>query len=522
MDYQQRNPAADESEYASLKEVKGPQHLMQQEESARAPRTQSESDAVGMASDPDYAVPYQHRKGYKDDSSPGRTLQETPGGSTSSSPNIPYRPDLHERTGITSGATESVLSASAPSCSPFATNPRKTTKRPVPTPRRYANARPVSDGSLDTKAVSGGESFPAKEDFKSRCNSEAVRSADKEGVVGASAGKKVPPPTPLPYQPTNASRERQEPTQNMPVRSEMHLEEQLDDKELQVELHDQASKADTVSGQPTTKKHYIVIAPPIPNGEGTAQDTAPQDAHGQDLSSELQISAVDQATGATGNSDSSQLTGDRYYVNADEVKRLSADLVDLLHDPEDTAVYEPIYDKPIQLPEPPDIPNEILNQPPPLPSKLFSVTMRGELDTCFQLPPRDWVDPAFHSLHQAPQPGNPPEEPVQPVDQLVHPTDQPVSPVGATSGGAYGDEIDEGIREIRQICGEEVELDWCYAALLQFQGDVDQVVRVIKIRKLSKLTGKSEPFCERTLTHCSWDLDRAAVYIFDDFEDKDV
>ena len=520
MDYQQRNAAANESDYATFRNVKGPQHVIQRQEFARAPKTQSESDAVGMASDPDYAVPYQHRKGYKDDTSLVRGLQETPGDNTcrgESSPNIPCRPDLQEHAGRACGATESVLSASAPSCSPFATTPRKTTKRPVPTPRRNANARPVSDGSLDTKAVSGRL---ANGDFQARCNSAVVRSADKGGVVGASAGKKVPPTTPLP---TNVSLKRQELPENMPVRSEIHLEEQSDDKELQVELQDQTSKADTASEQPIAKKYYIKIAPPIPNGEGTAQDTVLQDPHGQDLSSESQTPAVDQATVATGNSDSSQLTEDHHYVNAGEVKRLSADLVDLLLDPEDTAIYEPIYDKPIQLPEPPDIPNEVLNQLPPSPSNLFGGTMRGDLDTSFQLRPEGWaINPAFHSLHQAPQPGNPPEEPVQPVDQQVHPTDQPVSPGGATSEGAYGEEIDAGIREIRQICGEELQRDWCYAALLQFQGDVDRVVRVIKVQKLSKLTGKSESFCERTLSHCSWDLDRAAVYIFENFEDKDV
>jgi len=527
MDYQQRNLAANESEYATVKKVKEPQHSMQWQDLVRAPRTQFESDAAGMASDPDYAVPYQHRKGYKDDTSLGRGLQETPGGNTprGKSPlNIPDRPDLQEHKGKTSDVAGSVLSASAPSSSPFATTPRKTTKRPVPTPRRNTklNARPVSDGSLDTKAVSGTEPLPANGDFHARYNSEAVKGSDTGDVVGASADKKVPPPTHLLRQHTNAPLKRRELAENSPVRSEMHLEGQSsDDKELQIELQDQSSKADTASEQPIQKKHYIIIAPPIPNGEGTAQATASQDTHGQGLSSESQAPAVDQVTGATGNSDSSQLTEVRHYVNADEVKRLSADLIDLSLDPEDAAVSEPIYDKPIQLPEPPDIPNEILNQPPPF--NLFGGTMRGDLDTSFQLPPGGWVDnPAFHTLHQAPQPGNPPEESVNPVDQLVHPTDKPVSPGGATGGGAYGMEIDEGIREIRQICGEELQRDWCYAALLQFQGDVDRVVRVIKIQKLSKITGKSEHFCERTLSHCSWDLDRAAVYIFENFEDKDV
>lgn len=519
MNYQPCNPAANESDYATLKEVKGPQHLMLRQVNARAPRTQSESDAVGMESDPDYAVPYQHGKGYKDDNSLGHGLQETPRGNTprgKSPPNIPNRLDLQENAGMTSGATGSVLSSSAPSCSPFATTPRKTTKRPVPTPRRNVNPRPVSDGSLDTKPVSGRESLPANGHVPAHCNSEAVKSSGTGDVVGASTSNKVPPPIPLPYQPTKGSLKQQELAENMPVHSEMHLEEKsADDEELQVELEDQT----TAPEQPLKKKHYIIIAPPIPNGEGTVQATPSQDPHGQDLSSESQTPAVDRVTGATSNRDSSQLTEDRHYVNADEVRSLSADFVDLSLEPE----AEPIYDKPIQLPEPPDIPNEVLNQPPPSPSKLFGGTIRRDLDASFQMPPGGWVDnPAFHFLDQAPQPGNPPEKPVNPVDQLVHPSDQPANPGGATNGGAYGEEIDAGIREIRQICGEEVQRDWCYAALLQFQGDVSQVVRVIKVQKLFKLTGKTEQFCERTLCHCNWDLDRAAAYIFDNFQDKDV
>ena len=519
MNYQERNPAADEIEYATLKEVKGPQHSVQRQE--RAPRTQSESDAVGMESDPDYAVPYQHRKGHKDDNSLVRGLQETPGDNTPREnfpPNIPVRPDLQEHTGVTSDAAESRLSSSAPTNSPFATTPRKVGKRPVPTPRRSTNSRPVSDaGSFDTKAVSGKESLPANGHFQARCNSETVISSGTGGVVGASTDNKVSPPIPLPYQPTKASLNQQELAEYTPVHSEMHLKEQsADDKEFQEELEDRT----TAPEQPLKKKHYIIIAPPIPNGEGTAHATASQDPHDQDLWSESQTPAVDKDTGATSNSDSSfQLTEDRLYVNADEVRSLPDDLVDLSLEPE----AEPIYDKPIQLPEPPDIPNEVLNQRPPSPRKLFGGSMRGDPDTSVQLPLGGLVNnTAFHLLDQVPQRANPPEEPVNPVEQLVHPSDQPVNPGGDTSEGAYGEEIDAGIREIREICGEEVQRDWCYAALLQFQGDVSQVVRVIKIQKLSKVTGKTEQFCERTLCHCSWDLDRAASYIFENFQDKDV
>ena len=519
MDYHQRNPAANEDDYVTFKEEKDPQDTM-----ARAHRTLSESHASGPTSDGDSGVLYQQRQGPKYDTLLRRGPQDIPGANTldrNCKPDIPDRPDLQEHTGITSGAVGSVLSTSAPSCSPFATTPRKTSRRPVPTPRRNTKARPASDGSLERKAVRNGkEVLPENGDFQALNNSETAKSCDTGGVLGASADKNEPSPIPLPYQPTRTSLERQELAENMPVRSELRLEGQKgDNKELQVEFQDQTSNYDAASEQPMKKKHYIIIGQPIPNGEGTAQASASQDSNGQDVRNESQAPAADQVTGATSCSDSFQPTEDRHFVNADEVKRLSADFADLSLNPED----EPIYDKPIQLPDPPYISKEILNQPPPSPSKLFGGTFREDLDTSFQLPPGGWDDnSAFHPFYQPPLPGYSPEEPVNPVDQPVYQTDQYVNPGGETSEGAYGEEIDAGIREIREIFGEEVPLDWCYAALLQFQGDVNQVVRVIKIQKLSKLTGKSEPFCERTLSHCSWNLDRAASYIFENFEDKDV
>lgn len=515
MDYHLRNRAANEDDYVTFKEVKGPQDMM-----ARTQRTLSESHALGPASDGDSGVLYQHRQGPKHDTLLKRGPQDIPGANTldrNCRPDIPDRPDLQEHTGITSGAVGSVLSTSAPSYSPFATTPRKTSRRPVPTPRRNTNARPASDGSLDRKTVRNGkEVLPENGDFQALNNSETAKSSDTGGVVGASADKNEPPPIPLPYQPTRTSLEQQELAENTSVRSELRLEGQKgDNKELQVELQDQTSNYDTASEQPMKKKHYIIIGQPIPNGEGTAQASASKDSCGQDVLNESQAPAADQITGATSSSDSFQPTEDRHFVNADEVKRLSADFADLSLNPEE----EPIYDKLIQLPDPPYISKEILNQPPPSPSKLFGGTFREDLDTSFQPPPGGWDDnSAFHPFYQPPLPGYSPKEPVNPVDQ----SDQYVNPGGATSEGSYGEEIDAGIREIREIFGEEVPRDWCYAALLQFQGDVNQVVRVIKVQKLSKLTGKTELFCERTLSHCTWNLDRAASYIFENFEDKDV
>ena len=84
--------------------------------------------------------------------------------------------------------------------------------------------------------------------------------------------------------------------------------------------------------------------------------------------------------------------------------------------------------------------------------------------------------------------------------RVFNPASQPVNPSGSTNEGAYGEDIVAKIREIRQICGE-VPRDWCYAALLQYQGDVEHVVRMFKIQRLSKLTGKTELSFVKELCH---------------------
>ncbi|XP_078374560.1 uncharacterized protein LOC144658102 isoform X2 [Oculina patagonica] len=513
MDHQHRDAAANDGDYATLKNMVGPGPDHQ-----RLPRTQSESDVAGLETEPEYAVPYQHRKDSKDDSSLGLGSKGTPGSNKplSDVPSKKYPPDIPERLDL----QENKLIATGGGGS-SATTPRK--RKPIPTPRK---PRPYSAESLDRKTDSGKELPPGNGAFQTRSNSESIPNLGSQSVAGASTDKKDSPPIPLPYQPAKRVLEL---SKSAPVKSRMHPEERnRDNNQPLVEVPDQTSRADLTSELPRNNKHYIIVKSPIPNGKRKV--FAFQDPNGQEITSEFQapLPPVEQQQGVTNNSDSSQLIEDRLYENADEVKRLSVDLIDLSVNPEEgEAISEPIYDKPINLPEPPYIPPDVLNQPPPLPEKLFGGTLGRDLDTSYQPPvgavggwaPRP-VDPV--SANPAFQPVNPVSQPVDPAPQPVDPAIQDVNPGGAASEGAYGEEIDAGIREIRKICGEEVPRDWCYAALLQYQGDIEQVVHIIKAQRLSKITGKSEPFCERTLKHCNWDMDRAAVYIFENFEDKDV
>ena len=257
----------------------------------------------------------------------------------------------------------------------------------------------------------------------------------------------------------------------------------------------------------------------------------------------------------------------------------------------------PVYDKPLSLAMYPDIPSEVLNQPPPRSEDLFGGTLpsalpystvplfdlHGGLGTSHQPlveglrsnPSMAAVNPAVDHVYQDAGPANHAFNLINPLFNLINPTVNPaarpfdaaVNPVNLdaepvfqafsppnpvinhgnsainpanqaskpdnpavkpVNPGAYlgnlvsvGNEGSYG-EEIQQVCGKDIACDCCYAALLQCQGDVEQVVHMVKAQKLAKITGKSEQFCTRTLTHCSWDLNRAAVYILDHYEDKDV
>ncbi|XP_078374573.1 uncharacterized protein LOC144658113 isoform X2 [Oculina patagonica] len=484
------NAATNDGDNVTLKDMKGPQHLIKRQDPQMHLGTQTESGTVGPVHVPDtyYAVPrQQHRKGSKGDAFLGLGLEGTPGGdkspsdvlSTISPPDIPDRPDLQENTLIAAGGAGS-----------SATSPRG--RRPVPTPRSY-----------------------------------------------------------LRYHPSKRFPEGQEPGGSVPVSLETRAEEKTGDKkQLLEEIEDQPSGAHSTLEQ--TKKDKLdvvtVMRPTYANSKETVQPVATQNAYGQEISSKPQapLSPVEQLPNVTDNSDSSQLKEVPLYENTDEVNEV--DLIDLSSNPEDgVAKPKPLYDIPIKLPDPPYVPPEVLVQPPPLPEKTFGGTLGRDQDTSYQLPVRavggPEFNPAFQPFNPAFQRFNPVFQHVYPVTQLVKPVTQPVNPApqpfnpapkpvsqaaqavnpgGATKEGAYGEEIDAKILRIRQLCGEEVPRDWCYAALLQYQGDIEQVVPIIKTQKLSKLTGKSEQFCQRTLSHCNWDLDRAAGYILDDFENRDV
>ena len=81
--------------------------------------------------------------------------------------------------------------------------------------------------------------------------------------------------------------------------------------------------------------------------------------------------------------------------------------------------------------------------------------------------------------------------------------------------------IHQKILQIQGVC-QDLTRDFCYAALLQHEGNVEDVIRIVKSSQLAISTGKSYQFCERTLKHCNWNLDRAANYIMDNFADKVV
>ena len=400
------------------------------------------------------------------------------------------------------------------SSSPFGTSPRR---KPVPTPRTK-KPRPSSDGD---------------ENFLDISNSESIFTPARPDGTQKSVYKKVPPPIPIPYHCAKRAPKTTEDRSNevgLDEIAELSLEGRPDERgddenEFQLEMQDQPSEADLKSEQPVKNKHYIIVKTPVPIGDSL---TLPN-SHGQELSSRSQT-----ALGAAHNGYPIQ---DRVYENAKTLNPSPGSQRDLSPNGEDEFEdTQPIYDIPLNLPMPPEIPPEVLNQRPPSRDKLFGGSLSNQLSVLASWENvsgmNDWPLGVEHvnAVNQLPNSAAQfvePHEPFNPVgpanpNELVDPFTQPDDQVQTSEEGTYGEEIDGGIREIRRICGEELARDWCYAALLQYQGDVEQVVRIVKIQKLSKITGKSEVFCERTLTHCSWDLNRAAEYIFQNFENKEV
>ena len=615
--------------YASLKVIKG-QETSQSgfPPSQRPARTMSESEV--LKSDPEYTVPFQNVSGSKDDSSIQLGPNGTPGGKRTP-PVIPARPDLRP----------------TPMNSPYATTPRK---RPVPAPRRKTmqSSRPFSDGTLD---------LCAKNDkIEPRRESESKSVPDTPVGTCAAERRKVRPELPLPYESTgivNAAGLAKGDADGV-VKSESDHSQKLTgiqntgDKQLVPDKGmDQRSRTDVALEQPKTLHstfrgetasvithgHNAVggnsqaVISQVSHDQAISPAPAPsvELTHGCGLSQQLERPRYENSSVMKDLIDFPPEQDDEYQTPAPSVELKGS--CGLSQQPEErfenssmpeqdacpplppkqhtVHTHEsPVYDKPLSLAMYPDIPPEVLNQPPPRSEDLFGGTLpsalpystvplfglHGGLGTSHQPPVEGLrsnpsmaavnpavdhvyqdvglanhaislmnppfnlinptVNPAARPFDAAVNPVNLDAEPVfpafsppnpvinygnsaiNPANQASKPDNPVVKPVnpGAKLGnpdsmgneGSYGEEIDAGIREIQQVCGKDIARDWCYAALLQYQGDVEQVVHMVKAQKLAKITGKSEQFCTRTLTHCSWDLNRAASYILDDYEDKDV
>lgn len=528
MDHQNRVPrGSDAGDYAALKEDASiPEPLASPQVKfprGALPKTQSESEAHGLETEQEYAVPFTT---HKDRS--GSTDEPSLEHSSSSSQNagtrtlqIPLRLNLQTNTMNSLGTGRSCPPEGILSSSPFGTSPRR---RPVPTPRTK-KPRPASDGDENFLDI--------KDNLPRISNSESIFTSARPNGTQKSVYKKVPPPIPIPYHCAKRAPKTTEDRSNevgLDEIAELSLEGRPDERdddenEFQLEMQDQPSEADLKSEQPVKNKHYIIVKTPVPIGDSL---TLPN-SHGQELSSRSQT-----ALGAAHNGYPIQ---DRVYENAKTLNPSPGSQRDLSPNGEDEFEdTQPIYDIPLNLPMPPEIPPEVLNQPPPSRDKLFGGSLSNQLSVLASWENasgmNDWPLGVEHvnAVNQLPNSAAQfvePHEPFNPVgpanpNELVDPFTQPDDQVQTSEEGTYGEEIDGGIREIRRICGEELARDWCYAALLQYQGDVEQVVRIVKIQKLSKITGKSEGFCERTLTHCSWDLNRAAEYIFQNFEEEKV
>lgn len=362
-------------------------------------------------------------------------------------PPVPSRLDIiGENNGTLAEEATSDVSGQDTGLSPKGTIPKK---RPIPTPRRKTmqKPRPTSDGFL-------GSSFSCNDaEAITRCNS-------------ASSVEKVPPEVPLPH------------------KSAESVTDFISDK-----------------GDPATALNSA--------NEHSEKHSEAKYSGGNQLTPDERLVQMSQADLAAKSS-----------RDTSSCDNSSVDLIDLSTDEDSCPPLppkkhapaphpgKPRYAKPTSLPLFPDIPPEVINQPPPPPEDLFGG--------------HSFV-PGFHStetnnLHYGVAPIFDNDKP---TTKHVEPIIRPSDPEHADDG-SYGEEIDAGIHKIQDVCGKDVSRDWCYAALLQYQGDIEEVVRVIKVQKLANVTAKTEELCKRTLTHCNWDLNRAAAYIVDNFGDGDI
>ena len=509
-------------EYCSLKVVQQQENLqpgLPHPLLPRPGRTVSESEI--LTPDRDHGRPFQIARLSRDDSAVQLGREGTSGGKMYP-PDIPGRPYLiKDGSAALPGEGTNVISERDVASNPYATAPRK---RPIPTPRR--------------KTLSTSES------------TETTREAPNEVCAAGQRGGPPKPPPPYKSARMMSNSGFGKGDSDVAVNSTRDSSEKRAEvtkpggkQQMRDEGSDQRSPADFMAT--ITRDTASALTLGQISGASAGQSVTSQGVCNQGKSSESQIPAP--LVEVTEEVYKQPGRRPRYENNV-----VVADLIDLSPDtdvgpllpPKKRAppVEQPLYLTPLSLPMYPDIPPEVINQPPPRREDLFGGTWAkpnlqpkaASTFPCNTVPLFD-RDGGLGTSHQ-PSVGalgfsalnivtnnKQASNGVNPVFKPVDPAVGAPNPGGTdTNQGSYGEEIDAGIRKIQEVCGMDVARDWCYAALLQYQGGVEEVVRVIKVQKLADITGKTEDFCKRTLTHCNWDMDRAAGYIMEEFEDKDV
>ena len=522
---------SEEEDYMSMETPASPQAQDRQESKTsqfalsqshlpqRSCRTMSESQVSTSEYeriwDIENAVPFQNTKGSRDDSSLQLTSTGTPQ-AIKRPPVIPSRPDLVN-------SKENKRPDRAVGVGSYGTTPRK---RPVPIPRKKARERlrPLSD---DLSNRSGPD------ESQRRSNTDTGEVNDTKTAPSVDGQKKLRPQIPAPYETKRIQ----------------------NDAEVGVE------------------------------GKNTAIMAVSEELNEQTVVEKSNVSEPDQSVAAGVTSESCHPTGSSGESQTPryENSRVMQDLIDFSSDSNEcpplppkqhTTQKQPVYDTPVSHSLCPNIPDHEINQPPPLPARKPDISNEA-MDLAYNIVPLFVDNNGLVNTHQPPMAGfglnapsmNPmPSSAAVPVSQAAapgcqggsnfklpsvvndsddstnnlnpvispaikldnqalrpaNPVSESVNPANSYVEKSYGHEIDAGIQEIQDVCGKDVSRDWCYAALLQYECDVKLAIENIKVQKLGTITGKSEAFCRRTLNHCNWDMDRAAIYIVENFQGKHV
>lgn len=509
--------AQDRQESKTRQSGLGQSHLSQ-----RPSRTMSESQVstsdYERIWDIEYAVPFQNAKGSKDDSS----LQLTSNGAPQTikrPPVIPSRPDLVNNTEKTAPQRpdRTVRVGS------YGTTSRK---RPVPTPRQKARERlrPLSD-DLSNKSD--------PDESRRRSNTDIGVVNDTKTAPSVDSQKTLRPQVPAPYEPKRIQ----------------------NGAEVGVEGENTAIRAVSEELNKLTVVEKSTVSKP---GQSVTAGVTSGSCH---------------HNGSNGASQKPR----------NENSSVTQDLIDFSSDSNEcpplppkqhATLQQPVYDAPVSNSLIPNIPDHEINQPSPLPARKPDISSET-MDLAYKIVPLYDGSGNFINTYQPPVEScglnalrmNPlPSSAAVPVSQaaasvcqggsnfklrsavtgsdnstnnlksvisravklenqtlrLANPVSESANPPSAKIEKSYGHEIDAGIQEIQDVCGKDVSRDWCYAALLQYECDVKQVIDNIKVQKVATITGESEAFCRRTLKHCNWNMDRAALYIMENFQGKDV